>query len=86
MPDDGSAIIAKWTRKQERAEEGDRKAQEGMKDAVKKAMQDATTHWNIANELLDARQGDRKPHNKYGYGDDGEIITGYSDDRPWDRD
>ena len=66
MSDDGSAVIAKWTRKQERAEEGDRKAQEGMKNAVKKAMEDGATHKNIARELLDARQGDRKPHNKYG--------------------
>ena len=87
MSDDGSATIAKWTRKQEKAEEGDRRAKAGMKDAVKKAMKDGATHKNIARELLDARQGDRKPHNRYGYGDDdGEVITGYGEDRPWERD
>lgn len=86
MSDDGSATIAKWTRKQERAEEGDRKAKEGMRNAVKRAMQDGGTHKNIARELLDARQGGGKPHNKEGYGDDGEIITGFGDDRPWERD
>ena len=86
MSDEGATTIAKWTRKQERAEDADRRGREGMKDAIKRAMKDSGTHKNIAQELLDARQGDRKPHDKYGYGEDNEVITGYVDDRPWNRD
>ena len=92
MSDDGSATIAKWQRKMDRAEEGDRKAKTGMKEAIKEAMEDVDTHRNIARELTEARQGGRKAHTQMdkdsyseGYGNDGEIITGYGDDRPWDR-
>ena len=85
MSDDGAATIARFTRKVERAEEGDRKARAGMKDAVKQAMTDEDTHRNIARELLNARQGGKPAHNREGYGDDGEVITGFGDDRPWDR-
>lgn len=85
MSDDGAATIAKWQRKMDRAEEGDRRAKEGMKSAIKLMMQNRDTHTNIDREMQEARQGGRKPHDKEGYGDDGEIITGFSDDRPWER-
>ena len=85
MSDDGSATIAKWQRKLDKLEEGDRKAKKGMKEAIKEAMEDGATHKNIARELLNARQGGKPAHNREGYGDDGEVITGYGDDRPWDR-
>ncbi len=85
MSDDGSATIAKWQRKLERLEDGDRKAKKGMKEAIKEAMQEEDTHRNIARELLNARQGGTPIKERAAYGDDGEVITGYSDDRPWER-
>ncbi len=86
MSDDGQATIAKWTRKKERMEDDDREARRDMKAAIKYAMKDEDTHRNIARELLRARQGGDTIKNQEGFGDDGEIITGYHEDRPWERD
>ena len=49
------------------------------------AMKDGSTHKNIATELLDARRGGSAIKHRENFGDDGEIITGYINDRPWDR-
>ncbi len=67
------------------AKDKDKAALDGMKDAIKKAMQDGGTHKNIAQELLDSRRGGSSIKHRESFGDDGEIITGYIDDRPWDR-
>jgi hypothetical protein len=84
---DGSATIAKWTRKHEKVEEDDKKATQGMKDAIKGAMRDAGTHKNISKELLRARQGESGPiKTRSCWGDDGEEFTGIYEDRPWERD
>jgi hypothetical protein len=84
---DGSATINKWQRKQEKAEDSDKKAREKMKAAISGAMKDPTTHKNLSRELLEARQGGGSPmKNREGYGDDGEIFTGIHEDRPWERD
>lgn len=85
MPDDGSATIAKWTRKMERREEDDRKATRDMKKVISAAMKDKSTHDNITNQLVDARKGPKAVHRE-GYGDDGEVITGEPEDSPWIRD
>ncbi len=69
-----------------RAREKDEEAVDGMKDAIKSAMRDDDTHRNISQELLDARRGDNSIKHRESFGDDGEIITGYHDERPWDRD
>lgn len=82
---DGRATIAKWTRKQERAEDDDRKAHSGMKEAIKDAMRGEDTHRNIARELLNARRGGATIKNREGYGDDDEVITGWNEERPWER-
>ncbi len=83
---DGRATIAKWTRKQERMEKEDKNASRDMKATIKEAMKDEETHRNIARELLNARRGGGGPKHHDGYGDDEEIITGYHEDRPWERD
>jgi len=83
---EGNTTIAKWARKQERAEENDKRAVKGMKDAIKGAMQDSETHSNIARELLRARQGGEPLKNRSCWGDDGEEFTGFYEDRPWERD
>jgi len=50
-------------------------------------MKDPATHKNLSRELLAARQGGGGPQvAREGYGDDGEIFTGYNEDRPWERD
>jgi hypothetical protein len=85
MPD-GDAIIAKWTRKREKVEEDDKKATEGMRNAIKSAMHDAGTHQNISRELLRARQGGEPLKTRSCWGDDGEEFTGIYEDRPWERD
>ncbi len=85
MSDDGSATMAKWGRKMERIEDEDRKAKQGMKKAIAEAMRNETTHRNITNELVEARKGPASKHRE-GFGDDGEIITGINEDRPWERD
>lgn len=84
---DGQATINKWQRKQERAEDADKKAKEKMKSAISGAMKDPSTHKNLSQELLRARQGGGGPvKNREGYGDDGEVFTGINEDRPWERD
>ncbi len=83
---DGSATIAKWTRKQEKVEDNDKKAHKNMKDAIKGAMRDAGTHKNISQELLRARQGTDPIKSRSCWGDDGEEFTGIYEDRPWERD
>ncbi len=85
MPDDGSATMAKWGRKMERREEEDRKAKQDMKKVIAKAMRDKDTHRNITNQLVEARKGPAAIHRE-GFGDDGEVITGIDEDRPWERD
>ena len=85
MSEDGSAVMAKWGRKQAMREEEDRKAKASMKTVIANAMKDTNTKRNITNELIQARQG-RPAEFKEGYGDDGEIITGINMDRPWERD
>jgi hypothetical protein len=83
---DGSATIAKWTRKLEKIEEEDKKAIKGMKEAIKSAMKEAGTHKNISKELLRARQGEEPIKTRSCWGDDGEEFTGIYEDRPWERD
>ena len=83
---DGSATIAKWTRKQEKAEANDKSAHADMKSAIKGAMRDADTHKNISKELLRARQGTDPIKTRTCWGDDGEEFTGIYEDRPWERD
>lgn len=83
---DGSATIAKWTRKREKVEDDDKKAVEGMKDAIRGAMHDSETHKNISKELLRARQGSDPLKDRTCWGDDGEEFTGIYEDRPWERD
>jgi U3 small nucleolar RNA-associated protein 14 len=61
-------------------------ASRGLRNAIKEAMEDGNTHKNIANELLDARRGGSSLRHREAFGDDGEVITGYINDRPWDRD
>jgi hypothetical protein len=77
--------MAKWGRKMERIEDEDRKAKRDMKKVIAAAMRDKDTHRNITNELVEARKGP-KSVTREGYGDDGEIITGIDEDRPWERD
>ncbi len=79
------ATITKWTKKKEKAEMEDRDAVRGMKDKLAEAMRDPDTHRNIAQELLNARRGGAKSQHREGFGDDGEIITGWYEDRPWER-
>jgi hypothetical protein len=78
------------TRKIERdaamAQDRDRDARDGMKDAISSAMKDSTTHKNIAQELLDARRGGNTVQHRENFGDDGEVITGKPEDSPWLRD
>jgi hypothetical protein len=57
-----------------------------MKKVIAAAMKDGSTHKNIARELLDARRGGKKMDAREGYGDDDEVITGYTNERPWERD
>jgi len=84
---DGQATINKWQRKIDKAEDADKKARDNMKKALSGAMKDPTTHRNLANELLRARQGGNAPlKQRESFGDDGEIFTGFYEDRPWDRD
>jgi hypothetical protein len=84
---DGQATINKWQRKQEKAEDADKRAKEKMKGAISDAMKDPSTHKNLSQELLRARQGGGSPvKNREGYGDDGEVFTGINEDRPWERD
>ncbi len=85
MPDEGAATMAKWGRKMERLEDEDREAKRNMKKVIAAAMRDKDTRRNITNELVEARKGP-KAVNREGYGDDGEIITGIDEDRPWERD
>lgn len=68
------------------AKDKDKAASDGMKDAIKTAMQDGDTHRNISQELLDARRGGSSIKNRESFGDDGEVITGYPGDSPWVRD
>ena len=82
---DGSATIAKWTRKHEKTEENDKKATKGMKAAIKEAMADQGTHKNISKELLRARQGGEPLKARSCWGDDGEEFTGIYEERPWER-
>ena len=84
---DGSATIAKWTRKQEKVEADDKKAIQGMKDAIKNAMKDPQTHLNLIKERQKAKDGTGSPiKTRSCWGDDGEEFTGIYEDRPWERD
>lgn len=80
------AAMKKWTRKFEKAAEADKDAQANMKKVLSAAMKDEGTHKNIVRELQAARNGGGRPHTREGYGDDGEVITGWNDARPWERD
>jgi hypothetical protein len=84
--EEGSALIRKWESKKERAEEADKKAHKDMKRVLSAAMKDDGTHKNIVNELKTARQSGIRLQTREGYGDDGDVITGFGDARPWDRD
>ena len=82
----GSATVAKWTRKVEKLEDDDKSAREKMKAAIAGAMRDPKTHENLSRELLNARQGGGTPmKSREAYGDDGEVFTGISEDQPWKR-
>lgn len=85
MPEEGAATVSKWRRKMERLEDEDRTAKRDMKKVIAAAMRDPSTKRNITNELVEARKGP-KAVNREGYGDDGDIITGINEDRPWERD
>ena len=82
----GDATIAKWTRKHEKAEENDKKAREGMKEAIKSAMKDPQTHLNFIKERQKAKDGGEAIKSRSCWGDDGEEFTGIYEDRPWERD
>ena len=77
------ATIAKWTRKKERNQEASEQATRDTKEALAKAMREESTRQNIRQEVLDARKSGARPHTQSGYGDDGEIIDGWT--RPWER-
>lgn len=81
-----TATMQKWSKKFEKAAEADKDAQAKMKKVIAAAMKDEGTHKNIVRELQAARQGGGRPHTKEGYGDDGEVITGWNNARPWERD
>ena len=82
----GSATVSKWTRKVEKMEDDDKSGREKMKAAIAEAMRDPETHKNLSRELLTARQGGGVPMKpRAAYGDDGEVFTGISEDRPWER-
>lgn len=81
----GTVTMNKWGRKVEKAENDDRSAREKMKEAISGAMRDPQTHKNLSQELLRARQGGSSVRHREGYGDDGEIFTGISEDQPWKR-
>lgn len=82
----GSATIAKWTRKHEKVEVDEKKAREGMKNAISAAMKDPQTHLNIIKERQRAKDGGGSIKNRSCWGDDGENFTGIDDERPWERD
>ena len=73
-------------REAEQAQDKDRDARDGMKEAIKSAMEDGGTHKNIATELLEARRGGSSVQHRERFGDDGEVITGNPEDSPWLRD
>ena len=77
------STIAKWTRKKERTQAAGEQSTKDTKEALAEAMRDKSTHRNIAQEMLDTRRGGAKPHTQSGYGDDGEVIDGWT--RPWER-
>jgi hypothetical protein len=73
-------------REAEHAEENDRDARDGMKEAIREAMKDGDTHRNISTQLLKARRGESSVKHLERFGDDGEVITGNPEDSPWLRD
>lgn len=81
-----SVTMKKWAKKFETAAEADRNAQKDMKKVISAAMKDEVTHKNIVRELQAAKRSGDKPHTGEGYTDDGELITGFGDARPWERD
>lgn len=81
-----SYALKKWAKKFEKARQADTDAQANMKKVIAAAMRDETTHKNIDLELKAVRKGGGTPHTRVGYGDDGEVITGYGEARPWERD
>jgi hypothetical protein len=83
---DGSATIAKWTRKQEKAEDNDKKAHQSMKQAIIDAMKDPQTHLNLIKERQRAKDGGGSIAPRSCWGDDGEEFTGIYEERPWERD
>jgi len=84
MSNDGSAIIRKYQKRQEKIEEGDKSATQNMKKIIAAAMRDTDTHRNIAKELLDARRCGHTVKHREGFSAEGEEETGY--ERPWERD
>jgi len=86
MSEDGSATIRKWEKKITKDREAGESASGKMKQVIAAAMKDIGTHKNITRELRDASKGGYRIDKREGYGDDGEIITGYDDDSPWKRD
>jgi hypothetical protein len=73
-------------REAEHADQNDKDARDGMKDAIKSAMKDGDTHRNISSQLLRARRGDSNVEHRERFGDDNEVITGNPEDSPWLRD
>jgi len=82
---DGSTTIRKWERKIEKARDADEKATKDMKKVLAAAMRDEGTKRNIISEMKGAAQSGTSLKSREGYGDDGEVITGYADSRPWER-
>lgn len=69
----------------EQAQDKDRDARDGMKDAIKEAMRNDDTHKNISKELLKARRGENSISHRERFGEDNEVITGNPEDSPWLR-
>jgi len=86
MSEGDSATMNKWAKKFEKTKEDGENAHYKMKQVIAAAMKDEGTHKNIVRELRDASKGGYRINNREGYGDDGEVITGYDDDCPWKRD
>lgn len=86
MSEDGSVTIKRWEKKIEKMRDSGEKAQSDMKKVIAAAMRDDGTHTNIARELRDTTRAGYQIKPREGYGDDGEVITGFADDRPWTRD
>ncbi len=86
MPNDGSAVIAKWDRDKTKREDADERAHSSMKKVLAAALKSGDTRKNIRKQLKSAENGGNTLSAREGYGEDDEVITGYTGERPWERD